>query len=100
MGKKYAPSGYQIIEIDVDKVDSDGILLKSTDDAKLLYKLFKTGDYKKKPILLHAYGSSLDVVGMAVTETGAIQLSVASNVITLSYVSSDDEITVDITPVE
>ena len=42
MGKKYVPSGYQILEIESTDKDNDDILLKNTDDEKLLYELFKT----------------------------------------------------------
>ena len=50
MSKKYTPSGYQIINLDFDRLD-DGYLPKETEDEKILFQILKTG-ICPKPILL------------------------------------------------
>ena len=50
--KKYVPSGYQIISIDVSRVDDDDNLLEETEDEKVLYELCRSGKLHRKPILM------------------------------------------------
>ena len=52
MGKKYVPSGYQIIEIDINRLDGNNVLPKETEDEKVLYDLFINKKLYQKPILL------------------------------------------------
>ena len=50
MSKKYVPSGYQIININVENKTSGNAFYPETDDEKLLEQLLVNGC--KKPILL------------------------------------------------
>ena len=59
MSKKYYPSGYQIIEIDTDKVDGHSYL-EVTPDVKTLLHLFKTKQIGRKPLLFHIIGGGTD----------------------------------------
>ena len=51
MGKKYAPSGYQIINITL--IDDDGdIQIQDSEDKKILEKIIKEKQLFNKPMLL------------------------------------------------
>ena len=52
MGKKYVPSGYQIIDLDVTGL-VDGDELPINEDSETLKELFKNKQILNKPILLH-----------------------------------------------
>lgn len=74
MGKKYVPSGYQIININVENKTSGQGFAPETDDEKLLLELLENG--VKKPILINLvtsvageffgfatiYGSNLNIL--------------------------------------
>lgn len=51
MAKKYVPSGYQIINIDVTGL-IDGDELPVNEDTEILKELFESGKIHEKPILL------------------------------------------------
>lgn len=55
MGKKYTPSGYQIISIDVSAKTSGTAFTPETEDEKLLHEILSSGEIKK-PILLKLFG--------------------------------------------
>ena len=99
MGKKYVPSGYQILEIESTDKDNDDILLKNTDDEKLLYELFKSGKILEKPILLRVTASGTPTMcGFPIVSLSAITLTWTDGVdydsYSFSYDSENDEITV------
>lgn len=52
MAKKYVPSGYQIISIDVSDKTSGTPFTPETEDEKLLHEILSSGEIKK-PILLN-----------------------------------------------
>lgn len=54
--KKYTPSGYQIINIDVSDKTSGTPFTPETEDEKLLHSLLSSGKLEPKPILLTVYG--------------------------------------------
>lgn len=56
MGKKYTPSGYQIINIDVSARTSGIPFTPETEDEKLLHEILSSGEIKK-PILLNVITS-------------------------------------------
>ena len=101
MPKKYYPSGHQIIVIDTSNVD-DGNLLETTEDEKLLYKLFASGKHLQKPILLK--DDDTGMMGIAVASASAISLvstiasadSVTEKIITLAYDSTTEKIGVTV----
>ena len=51
MGKKYAPSGYQIIDLGTVN-NEDVIVVGQSEDRDLLLELFRTKRIIKKPLLL------------------------------------------------
>ena len=61
MGKKYTPSGYQIISIDVSDQTSGTAFTPETEDEKLLHEILSSGEIKK-PILLRLFGITDDVL--------------------------------------
>lgn len=75
--KKYVPSGYQILSIDVTRVDENNHLLEETEDEKVLYDLMRNGKLDRKPILLQArHGNSGFVLtGFVIINGVSIQLS-------------------------
>ena len=73
MAKKYVPSGYQIINLNVEDKSSGVAFTPETDDEKLLLKILESRECKK-PILLHIKTSSYDLTGIAVFDTSTISL--------------------------
>ena len=71
MGKKYYPSGYQILEINPTDISSGSNLTK-TDDVKTLIEIIEKGQLGKKPILIHDLDAkyvmfaNVDIVGKTV----------------------------------
>lgn len=63
--KKYVPSGYQIINIDLTGKTSGTPFTPETEDEKLLHEILSSGELKK-PILLDITTSSYHVVGFVV----------------------------------
>lgn len=82
MSKKYVPSGYQIINIDVSDKTSGTAFTPETEDEKLLFELL-SGNVKK-PILLKIITTNVEFMGFALWENGAEILSIADT----SYVES------------
>lgn len=69
MGKKYTPSGYQIINLG-SYSDGDGLItdapLGYEDDAKLLFEILKKGSFIEKPVLIHVLeGNNVHFCGLA-----------------------------------
>lgn len=52
MSKKYVPSGYQIISLDVTDKTSGTAFTPETEDEKILHQILSSGKIEK-PILLH-----------------------------------------------
>lgn len=69
MGKKYIPSGYQIINLDLSDKTSGTPFDPETDDEKLLCDLLHNG--VKKPILLQISG----LIGYPVVNGNALYLT-------------------------
>lgn len=92
MGKKYVPSGYQIINIDPDiEFDSQtGKLKIESDDSKILRDILKDSTEQKpikKPVLL-CYGT---LIGFAVIKYGHATVSrIAYNGSTIDSIDSAD----------
>ena len=78
MGKKYVPSGYQIINIDFTSSDSEITVIPSemTEDEKVLYDILNRGLTETKPILLSIRERRMNtrLIGFGVLEDGAINL--------------------------
>jgi len=73
MAKKYAPSGYQIINIDLSAKTSGTAFLPETEDEKLLHEILSSGELKK-PILLDITTENYHLSGVATWGGGAITL--------------------------
>ena len=78
MGKKYTPSGYQIINIDVTDKTSGTAFTPETEDEKILHEILSSGEIKK-PILLRLFGiSNTVIVGFPVITDGSMTLTVGA----------------------
>ena len=93
MAKKYIPSGYQIISIDVSDKTNGTPFTPETEDEKLLYEILSS-DKIKKPILLDFKTSGYHFIGFPNIEIGSKQLiltygPVGSTVTEIMSASSD-----------
>lgn len=77
MSKKYVPSGYQIINIDVSDKTSGTPFDVVTEDEKLLYEILSSGEIKK-PILLHIKTTGFEMCGSAILDIGSKIISLIS----------------------
>lgn len=77
MSKKYVPSGYQIINIDVSDKTSGTPFTPETEDEKLLYSILKSGE-NKKPILLQIKTSGYLMSGFVVIDILAETISLVN----------------------
>lgn len=75
MSKKYVPSGYQIISIDVSDKTSGTPFSPETEDEKLLYEILLS-DEIKKPILLDIKSSGYHLVGFANIDIRSTQVCI------------------------
>lgn len=72
MGKKYVPSGYQIIEIDVTgKTNGQTKWSPSTEDEKILFDLLSK-PLITKPILIHLIDRYNNVVCVPILSVGSL----------------------------
>ena len=76
MAKKYSPSGYYIINLDLTGKTSGNSFDCETEDEKILYDvLVKVGNGEKdKPVLLYLLTDNITMVGFGVTGGGEITL--------------------------
>lgn len=74
MSKKYVPSGYQIINLNMYGKTSGTAFSVETEDEKLLLKLISTGDLYKKPVLLEIESANAHILGFAVIEGDSIYI--------------------------
>lgn len=97
MSKKYTPSGYQIINIDFDRLDEDSYLPKETEDEKILFQILKTG-IVQKPILLHektTQTTGFPVISEHLLSIQSLLSDFASNVtIVVKWDSEEDKLLV------
>lgn len=76
MAKKYQPSGYQIINLDLSDKTSGTPFTPETDDEKLLLKLLENG--VEKPILLHIQTGNINAISFCVYESRHLYLIVGN----------------------
>lgn len=89
MAKKYVPSGYQIITIDMTNKTSGTAFTPETEDEKILHEILSSGEISK-PILLSLVGVTDDrCFGFGVVHGGTIYLinTVYTEVISTSGVN-------------
>ena len=101
MGKKYSPSGYQIIEIDLSHVDDNGYLIIDNEDSKILYDILSKPILPSKPILLKDV--RLPIMGFPVIVPNSLSLNYLSfsegslttaSCITINYDDVEDKLLV------
>ena len=73
--KKYAPSGYVIINIDATGVTTGGTITNETEDVKVLKEILQKNDENSKPILLTVKTNLNLLSGFAVRNGNAICLN-------------------------
>lgn len=78
MAKKLTPSGYQIINIDVNGRTSGVGFTPETDDEKILYEIIQSGKMTK-PILLHLYTPNYNIICFPVFDVMTARLSIIFN---------------------
>ncbi len=94
MAKKYVPSGYQIISVDVNETEDNQWYVVESEDSKILKTLLESNDGRiyKKPILLDIYDNSNGwrIQGFAVIYGGyaLVKFQPSQNSDTLSYTFS------------
>ena len=92
MSKKYVPSGYQIINLDVSDKTSGIPFTPETEDEKILHEILSSGKLSK-PILLHIItGAPYEITGFAVKTDNSISLTfgnVGSSITEELSISSD-----------
>lgn len=76
MGKKYVPSGYQIINITQNDVDDDGYLLLDHEDCKIIFEIL-LNQKMNKPILMsyQSTAASVSLCGFAKIYQSSIVLT-------------------------
>ena len=75
MAKKYVPSGYQIIEIDLTNRTSGTGFTPETQDEKVLYDLLVSNDKIRKPILIHILNSGADITTFCILESNYLYVT-------------------------
>ena len=68
MAKKYIPSGYQIISIDVSDKSSGTGFTPETEDEKILYEILSSSKFTK-PILLDIDTGAYHYIGFAIIDS-------------------------------
>lgn len=105
MSKKYIPSGYQIINLDLE-VEQSGISeLKTpeTEDEKILHSLLSDAENIKKPILIKAkvYDKDSDTIGyfkqFATIIDNTLLLGFSNNYSSLEIYADDDKLSITFT---
>lgn len=92
MAKKYTPSGYQIITIDIADKTSGTDFTPVTEDEKILLNIIDSGtkDILQKPILLNVLNSGDIVIsGYATMKSGGVSVSCGRNGDNLVFVEFD-----------
>ena len=93
MGKKYVPSGYQIIAIKLNIDEDVGTTIEESDDSKLLKELLK--EHSKKPILLDvtaSTGQHLIGFGCLRIQNNDVVLDSDPYIVSIQYVEDTDEL--------
>lgn len=93
MAKKYQPSGYQIINLDLSGKTSGTGFAPETEDEKLLYSILRDTN-NVKPILLHVlttYGYEYVGFGIKAIDSGELFIYGISS--TLKITASSNQLT-------
>lgn len=73
MSKKYVPSGYQIINLDLSDKTSGTPFTPETEDEKLLHEILSSIKLSK-PILIHIITNAVDMCGFALLNDGSLYI--------------------------
>ena len=95
MGKKYTPSGYQIINIDVSERAGNPFTPETIEEKELFAILSKEYIMNEKPILLSIRTSSYEIVGFATLTNNALSLTVAEFVSVVIRLADTDKLQVN-----
>ena len=89
MGKKYTPSGYQIIKLDVTDMDLSQAFTPRNEDEELLLKCLLKNSFKK-PILLHYDSDNYSLCGFVTSLIGEIDLMLPNLSLKISLNAGDN----------
>ncbi len=90
MSKKYVPSGYQIIVLDLSDKTSGTAFTPETEDEKILYEILRASK-TSKPILLEINTPNIALSGFCVMEDD-VTIYLSTPNFTESITFSDDKL--------